>query len=67
MNHYISTTELAELVGYEGKPDSFSRYLRRCADRYADRHPQWVKIWNLKIKVGRVYKFPLDKVREILG
>jgi hypothetical protein len=64
---FISTTELGQIVGYEGSPKSFDAWLRMAVTRYPDKNPLFVKIWEKKLKLGRNNRFPLQFVLKTLG
>ena len=67
MSQFISTAELAALVGYEGSRASFSEFVRRKATMIENRDPVWAQVWQTRILVGRGYKYPRARVLRILG
>ncbi|MBF0446532.1 MAG: hypothetical protein HQL68_13195 [Magnetococcales bacterium] len=64
---FITYRDLMELVDYDGELRPFCQFVHRNATRLVDPDPIWKAIYNSKIQVGRGYRFPRDKVLQILG
>ncbi len=66
-DHFMTTSEIREMVGYPGSLESFRAFFRLTATRMRDPNPTWKRIWSLRLKVGRSYRYPRQRVLEILG